>query len=271
LRFPYFAFNPRHVLSARDRVSALCEYSLRRRLPRFRPVVPSARAGYVYRSMVSADSLALGIFSLASLAQCSAAMPELEFCADESISADEARAAFARHGFAVQVWNAEKLDAELAERGKDLHRRFAKAFFWGRKTAFVFGLEDRLPVLYSDFDVLWFQDPWQAFELGKLKGLVAGTDGHRSLDPGILALMSEEHRKQLTETDPTCAGLYAVGADFALPPVVAEYMEKQLSTGTPGYFCEQTLLALTVKLAGQQLPFEDLPTLPQEVTTWRLA
>ena len=35
--------------------------------------------------------------------------------------------------------------------------------------------------------------------------------------------MSEEHRKQLTETDPTCAGLYAVGAGFALPPVVTEY------------------------------------------------
>jgi hypothetical protein len=99
----------------------------------------------------------------------------------------------------------------------------------------------------------------------------SGTDGHRSLDPRILAMMTEEHRKQLTETDPTCAGLYAVGAGFALAPLVTEYMEKQLSTGTPGYFCEQTLLALTVKLAGRQLPFEDLPTLPREETALRPA
>lgn len=210
----------------------------------------------------------MGVYSLASLARCAKAMPRVELCVDESLDASEVRSIFARHGLKVEVLTADDLDAELLNRGQQTLRRFAKAFFWGRKTAFTFGLSGDMPVLYADLDVLWFSDPWAAFELQTLQGVLAGTDCYHSFDDGLLELMSAPHRQVLLGTDPPCAGLYGVGADFRLPEEITSYMEKQLAAGTPGYFCEQTLLALTVKLAGRQLSFAELPTCPEEQTVW---
>ncbi len=266
--FPSYVFNPRHGMTLRDRTAKLCEYVLRRRLPGFRVAAPVARENYIYRSMVSADSLAMGIYSLASLARCAAAMPRVELCVDESLDAGDVQTALSRHGLTVAVLTADDLDAALAKRGEETLRRFAKAFFWGRKTAFTFGLGDSVPVLYADLDVLWLKDPWEALELSKLRGVLAGTDHHHSFDDGLLELMSAPDRQVLLETDPPCAGLYGVGANFKLPEEITIYMEKQLAVGTPGYFCEQTLLALTVKLAGKQLSFAELPTCPAEQTVW---
>ncbi len=255
-------------MTLRDRVAKLCEYVLRRRLPGFRVAVPTAERAYIYRSMISADSLPMGVYSLASLARCSEAMPRIELCVDESLNAVEVKAIFARHGLTVTTLTVPDLDAALTQQGEDTLRSFARAFFWGRKTAFTFGMGAAVPVLYADLDVLWFKDPWAAFGLPKLRGVLAGTDQYHTYDEFILELMSVSHRNALLETDAPCAGLYAVGASFQLPEEITKYVGKQLAAGTPGYFCEQTLLALTVKLAGKQLSFAELPTCPAEQTVW---
>jgi len=267
-RFPLYVLNPQHGMTLRDRVAKLCEYALRRRLSGFKAAVPTAEQTYIYRSMISADSLPMGVYSLASLARCSAGMPRIELCVDESLDAAEVETAFGRHGLTVATLTVADLDAALAERGEESLRHFARAFFWGRKTAFTFGLGSAVPVLYADLDVLWFKDPWEAFELLKLQAVLAGTDQYRTYDERMLEMMSATHRQLLLETDAPCAGLYAVGANFQLPQEITSYMEKQLAVGTPGYFCEQTLLALTVKLAGKQLSFAELPTCPAEQTVW---
>jgi hypothetical protein len=269
VKLPFYIFNPRHGMTLRDRVAKLCEYSLRKKLPGLRVTVPSTRQNYIYRSMASADSLPMGVYSLASLARWSEAVPRIQLCVDESLDAAEVVSTFARHGLTVEVATADSLDAELAKRGEETLRRFAQAFFWGRKMAFTFGLGDSVPVLYADLDVLWFKDPWGAFELPKLRGVLAGTDHYHSFDAGMLELMSGPHRQVLLETDPPCAGLYAVGANFQIPEEITGYIATQLAAGTPGYFCEQTLLALTVKLAGKQLSHAELPTCPEEETVWR--
>ena len=81
--------------------------------------------------------------------------------------------------------------------------------------------------------------------------------------------MAPEHRKLLECPAPPCAGLYVVGPGFHLPAEIFGYIEKQLRLDKPGHFFEQTLLALTVKLAGKQLAFEQLPTCPVEETVFR--
>ncbi len=255
-------------MTLRDRAAKLCEYSLDKRRTGFRVAAPTAEQTYIYRSMISADSLPMGIYSLASLARCSEAMPRIELCVDESLDAPEVESIFARHGFMVTTLTAADLDAALMQQGEESLRRFANAFFWGRKTAFTFGLGAAVPVLYADLDVLWFKDPWHALGLSTLHGVLAGTDCHHSFDGRSLELMSFAHRQVLLETEPPCAGLYAVGANFRLPKEITSYIDKELAVGTPGYFCEQTLLALTVKLAGKQLSFAELPTCPAEQTVW---
>jgi hypothetical protein len=255
-------------MTLRDRAAKLCEYSLEKRRPGLRVAAPAGRQNYIYRSMISADSLPMGVYSLASLARCSDAMPRIELCVDETLDAAEVESMFAHHGLTVTTLTVADLDTALTHRGEEDLRKFARAFFWGRKTAFTFGLGAAVPVVYADLDVLWLEDPWQALELQKLQGVLAGTDHHRSFDEGILELMSVSHRDALLQTDAACAGLYAVGTNFQLPEEVARYIGKQLAAGTPGYFCEQTLLALTVNLAGKQLSFAELPTCPAEQTVW---
>ncbi len=250
-----------------DRISALCKYSLERRLPNLRLQPPAQSGQYIYRSMVSADSLLMGLFSIASLLSCSRQMPRIELCADESITPEKVRQSFAERGITVKVITAADLDVSLAENGQSLLREFAKAFFWGRKTAFTFGYGADRPVLYADLDVLWFEDPWTGIEMATVQAILAGTDQCHTYDPGLLGMLEPKHRELLTNTAPVCAGIYALHPKFRLPGEVEHYIARQLETGKPGHFAEQTVLALTVKLAGRQIPHKRLPTCPPRSTS----
>lgn len=271
MRFPHYILNPMHGMTVRDRVAKYCEYSLLKQFPKFRISPPVTSEDYIYRSLVSANSLAMSIYSLGSLAQCAVAMPRIQLCVDESLDAEEVPSVFARHGLSVEAWDAKRLDAEMESRGEKTLQRFAKAHLFGRKMAFTFGLGDEGSVLYADTDVLWFKDPRTTMGLGSLNSLLAGTDGHHSYDKEVIDRLSQEHRRILLESAPVCAGLYAVGGCFSLPAVTLEYIEIQLAAGQPGYFCEQTLLALTVKLVGLQVAFSELPTCPATKSVWRPA
>lgn len=255
-------------MTIRDRVSVLCKYSLERRLTSLRLNPVDGQEKYIYRSMVSADSLLMGLFSLASLLSCSRQMPRIELCVDESLVPEEVSRFFAGHGLAVEVITASELDDSLAKREQTLLRKFAKSFFWGRKTAFTFGYGADRPVLYADLDVLWFKDPWTGIGMEDISTILAGTDQCHTYDPGLVGILSPTHRELLTSTTPVCAGIYAFHPAFCLPAEANNYITRQLEAGTPGHFCEQTILALTVKLAGQQIPHQRLPTCPPGSTLW---
>jgi len=213
--------------------------------------------------------LTMGILSLASLISCSEGLPRIELCVDESMDPTDVKKSFGVLNIPVHVMTAGDLDAAMGGAGEPLLRAFAKSFFWGRKTAFTFGLKENLPVLYADLDVLWFRDPWTELKLSTISTVLSGTDQHHSFDEDVLSLLTPTHRGLLDGPNPVCAGLYAVGPAFRLPAEILAYIERLLEAGTPGHFCEQTLLALTVKLVGTQYSFERLPTCPVEKSILR--
>jgi hypothetical protein len=121
--------------------------------------------------------------------------------------------------------------------------------------------------------VLWFKDPWQAMNLRDVTTILATTDRGRSYDERLMAILSPEER-QLVDCSPVvCAGLYAVGAGFVLPTETLAVIDKYLEGGEPGYFAEQTVLGVVAHQLGRQLPFDALPSVPQEETilgpAWR--
>ncbi len=252
-----------------DRAADLSRYFLEQRSHRMRLRLPDQQAPYIYRSLVCAGNLKLGLFSFASLAACARRWPRIQLCVDESISAPEVTSFYERHGIMVEMLTPEDLDNRMEANGETVLRRFAKTFFWGRKTAFTFGLREEIPILYCDLDVLWFQDPWEGLGLAAVENLLASEDICFSYNKEFLAMISPAHRDLVVANPPYCAGLYAVAPGYTLPHAVLDYLHVKLESMPPGYFyeaacaIEQTCLGLATKLSGRGIPFNRLPTCPE--------
>ena len=270
MKFPLYVFNPCHGMTLHDRLADLMRYRLEKRLPRLSLAPPAEPARYIYRTMVCAANLNLGLVSFASLAACAKKWPKIEMCVDDSASPDEVKHFYEGHGVPVDVWTPGDLVERLNNNGEVLLRRFAEAFFWGRKTAFTFGIHANVPVLYADLDVLWFQDPWQGLDLPAVDSLLAAEDRAFSYNKEFLIFLSPEHRRLLLDPPPYCAGLYVVAPGFKLPTEVLNYLSAKLNVALPGYLyeevcaIEQTCLGLATKLAGRGFPWKMLPTCPNE-------
>jgi len=270
MNFPYYIFNPLHGMTLHDRFADFLRYRIEKRLPALRITPPTKTAPYIYRTMVCASNLQLGLVSLVSLAACAKSWPAIEMCVDESITAEEVTAFFKKHGLQVRVWNPSDLLDRLDLHGELILKRFAETYFWGRKTAFTFGTHESQPILYSDLDVLWFKDPWSELKLGEMTSLLASVDRYYSYDPDYLNMISSEHRDLLLKSPPYCAGIYAVPPQFSLPKEVLGYLQQSLDTKTPeGYYevscsIEQSSLGLAANLIGKGIPWELLPTCPDQ-------
>ncbi len=269
-KFPWHVFNPGHGMTLHDRLADVLRYRMETHLPHMRLGPPAAPAPYLYRTMVCAGNLTLGLVSLASLAACAKSWPKIEMCVDESVAPEEVQRYYGEHGIPVTVWTPAELFGRLNTHKEALLRRFAEAFFWGRKTAFTFGTHEQIPILYADLDVLWFQDPWQELDLPGVDSLLAAEDIAFSYNKEFLTILSPEHRRLLFQPPPYCAGLYAVAPGFKLPNEVLHYISAKLNLTLPGYLyeetcaIEQTCLGLAAKLAGRGIPWETLPTCPDE-------
>lgn len=262
-------------MTLHDRTADVLRYRIEKRLPRMSLSPPAKPAPYIYRSLVCASNLEMGLVSLASLAACAKAWPKIEMCVDESISADAVRRFYADHGIHVEVWTPFDLMARLNATAEDLLRRFAERYFWGRKSAFTFGTHEKLTILYADLDILWYQDPWTALGLPQVDSLLSAEDSHFSYDKEFIAILSPEHRELLLGRPAYCAGLYAVPPGYRLPEVVLRYLSTKLD-GTPdGYryedtcSIEQACLGLATKLSGHGIPWLTLPTCPNEFPWFR--
>jgi len=269
MKFPHYIFNPFHGMTAHDRLADLLRYRIEKRLPSMIVRVPQSNAPYIYRTMVCAGNLELGLVSLASLAACAKSWPRIEMCVDKSISAVDVQSFYAKHGISVHVWTAQDLLERLDLHGEFLLKRFAETYFWGRKTAFTFGTHETLPILYSDLDVLWFKDPWIELKISDLTTLLAAVDRYYSYDQDYLAMISEEHRELLLNSSPYCAGVYALPPGFRLPEEVLNYIQQSLDTKKPkSYYevncsIEQTSLGLATNLVGSGIPWQLFPTCPE--------
>lgn len=272
MKFPLYIFNPRHGMTFHDRLADFLRYRFEKRLPQLRVSLPSEPAPYIYRTLICSSNLKLGLVSLASLATCAKRWPKIEMCVDESVTPEEVKRFYASHGIPVEVWTPASLIERLNANGDTLLRRFAEAFFWGRKTAFTFGTREALPILYCDLDVLWFQDPWESLVLGGVETLLVAEDVAFCYDPEWLTLLSAEHRKLVLTSPSYCAGLYAVAPRFKLPDEVLHYIAEKLAVTPPGYryektsSVEQASLGLTTKLMGRGIPWVTLPTCPGRST-----
>jgi hypothetical protein len=272
-KFPFYVFNPRHGMTINHRTADFLRYFLEKRLPGLCVKPPAEKAPYIYRTLVCRDNLKMGLISFASLAASAKRWPKIEMLADESVAADDARKFFGQHGISVEVWTPARLIGHMNDNGEKLFRRFAEAFFWGRKTAFTFAVRQDVPILYADLDILWFKDPWEGLDLGSINCLLAAEDRFFTYNKGFMPLLSPEHQRLLLSGAPHCAGLYAVPPQFRLPDEVLHYISTKLDVTPPGYHyeemaaIEQTCLGLATKLKGRGIPWEILPTCPDE--SWR--
>ena len=272
MKFPHHVFNPFHGMTFAHRTSDFLRYLLERRLPRLHLKLPTESAPYIYRTLVCEANLKMGLLSLASLAACANKWPRIEMCVDESVSPDEVKRFYGGHGVPVVVWTPADLMERMNANGEALLRRFAETFFWGRKTAFTFGTHETVPILYADLDVLWFQDPWLGLDLECVETLLASEDIAFSYNKEFITILSPKHREQLLSRPSYCAGLYAVAPGFKLPDEVLNYISIRLKTVPPRYYyehtcaIEQTCLGLATKLKGRGIPYDRLPTCPDDST-----
>jgi hypothetical protein len=258
------------------RTADFLRYRIEKRLPHLRLTPPTGAAPYIYRTLACSNNLKLGLVSLASLAACAKRWPKIEMCVDESVSPAEVKRFYEAHGVSVEVWTPADIIERMTANGETVLRRFAEAFFWGRKTAFTFGTRENVPILYTDLDVLWFQDPWEGLELGGVASLLASEDKYFSYNKDFLPLLTPEHRALLLSRPAHCAGVYAVAPGFKLPDEVLHYISAKLAVAPPGYCyedtcaIEQTCLGLAAKLSGRGIPWESLPSCPDE-SLWQPA
>lgn len=269
-KFPLYVFNPRHGMTINHRVADFLRYRIEKHLPRFCLKPPDEAAPYVYRTLVCRDNLKLGLVSLASLAASAKRWPKIEMLLDETVSEDEVKQFYGRHGISVETWTPERLVGHLSAQNETLFQRFAEAFFWGRKTAFTFAVREEAPILYADQDILWFKDPYETLNLGGIHSLLASEDCCFSYNKEFASFLSSNHRDLLYSGAPYCAGLYAVPPRFKLPDEVLHYISAKLDATPSGYHyedvcaVEQSCLGLAVKLKGQGIPSGILPTCPGE-------
>jgi hypothetical protein len=269
-KFPLYVFNPRHGMTLPHRTADLSRYFLEKRILRLRVEPPAQQAAYIYRTLVCEGNLKLGLLSFASLAACAKRWPKIEMLVDESISPNEVRDFYEQHGISVDVWTPARLLEHLNDDGRTVLRRFAEIFFWGRKTAFTFAVHEKVPILYADLDILWFQDPWKGLNLAEMDQLLASEDRVFSYNKEFLPLLSVEYREMLFTGAPYCAGLYAVPPGFQLPEEILGYISQRLDMVSHGYCyeescaIEQTCLGLAAKLKGRGIPWNRLPTCPDD-------
>jgi hypothetical protein len=272
MKFPHYVFNPLHGMTLHDRTADFLRYFLERHLARLHLTLPTEPAPYIYRTLVCEANIKMGLLSLASLAACAKKWPKIEMCVDESASPDEVKRFYGGHGIPVDVWTPADVIRRMNANGEALLRRFAETFFWGRKTAFTFGIHEKVPILYADLDILWFQDPWQGLDLQSVDTLLAAEDIGFSYNKVFMTILSPEHRELLLSRPSYCAGLYAVAPGFKLPEEVLHYISARLDAVPPGYYyedtcaIEQTCLGLATKLKGCGIPYDILPTCPDDST-----
>ncbi len=262
-KFPFYVLNPFHGMTLPDRVADVCRFRLVSQLEKFTGRSADSEPRYILRTLVSRGTLQCGLLSLCSLVRCAGCVPRIEMLADESISPEEVRAFFQNRGFTVTVYAYDEIAGMVTGENQQLLREFANAFFWGKKMAFTFGLRGNLPILYSDLDVLWKRDPWDIFEMGKLDNIFGIENPTYGYDKAFMQMLSPSDLELIKTERPVCAGVYAKSAHFELSDSVAGYIERQLENGEPGYYFEQSVLALEVVLSGKTLPYSALPTCPK--------
>lgn len=257
--FPRHVMDPRHGMSLADRVADVCRWAVLRRAGRPsaqpQPLAPVA----VCRALISSRSLPEALVSLPALAALGEPLA-FELCCDDTIEPPRVQHLLSSRGIQADITSRKAFLDACGKSGATTAEAFGRAFIWGTKFSFAVLRPSSLPVLYMDNDILWFRPAVASLGLQNLQDIVAVTDAFNSYDPAFLSWMEPEDAELLRRNEPVCAGLFALPAGYQLPPWAERYILKQLEAGEPGYFFEQTLIALLALRGAGTIPYRDLPT-----------
>lgn len=257
--FPRHVIDPRHGMSLADRVADVCRWAILRR--KGRPSLPpQARPPVaVCRALVSSRSLPEALVSLPALAALGDPLA-FELCCDDTIEPPSVQRLLASRGIHADITSRKAFLDACGKSGAAIAEAFGRSFIWGTKFSFAILRPSSLPVLYMDNDVLWFRPAVESLGLQNLHDLLAVTDAVSSYDPTFLSWMEPDDAELLRRSPPVCAGIFALPAGYQLPSWAERYIQKQLDIGEPGYFFEQTLIALLALKGAGTVPYGDLPT-----------
>lgn len=251
--------DPRHGMSLADRMADVCRWAVLRRKSRCGPERGGADPVAVCRTLISSRSLPEALVSLPTLARLGEPLM-FEVCCDHSLDPSSVRSLLTQRGIRAQVISRNEFLEECRKSGAETAEAFGRAFIWGTKFSFAVLRPSSLPVLYMDNDVLWFRPATESLGLMARTGLVAVSDLGASYDPEFLSWMDPADAEMLRRSGPVCAGIFALPAAYQLPPWAESYIRSQLDRGEPGYFFEQTLIALLALRQEGTVPYADLPT-----------
>lgn len=257
--FPRHVIDPRHGMSLDDRVADVCRWATLRRKQKASPPQQARAPVAVCRTLISSRSLPEALVSLPALAALGEPLA-FDLCCDDSLEPASLQHQLATRGIHAEVTSRKAFLDACGNSGASTAEAFGRSFIWGTKFSFAVLRPSSLPVLYMDNDVLWFRPAVGSLGLRDLRDLLAVTDVARSYDPGFLSWMEQDDAALLGRSQPVCAGIFAIPAGYQLPPWAERYILAQLKIGEPGYFFEQTLIALLALKGAGTVPYDDLPT-----------
>ena len=257
--FPRHVMDPRHGMSLADRVADVCRWAMLRRKGKASPPQQARAPVAVCRTLISSRSLPEALVSLPALAALGEPLA-FDLCCDDSLEPASLQRLLATRGIHAEVTSRKAFLDACAKSGAATAEAFGRSFIWGTKFSFAVLRPSSLPVLYMDNDVLWFRPAVGSLGLQNLRDLLAVTDVASSYDPAFLSRMEPDDAELLGRSHPVCAGIFAFPAGYQLPPWAERYILKQLEIGEPGYFFEQTLIALLALKGAGTVPYDDLPT-----------
>jgi hypothetical protein len=257
--FPRHVIDPRHGMSLADRVADVCRWAILRCRVRLSPTTHVRAPVAVCRALISSRSLPEALVSLPALAALGDPLA-FELCCDDSIEPHCVQRLLAARGIHAEVTSRKDFLDACGNSGAATAEAFGRSFIWGTKFSFAVLRPSSLPVLYMDNDVLWFRPAVGSLGLKNLRDVLAVTDVAISYDPGFLSWMAPDDAALLGRSQPVCAGIFAIPAGYQLPPWAERYILHQLKIGEPGYFFEQTLIALLALKGAGTVPYDDLPT-----------
>lgn len=195
--------------------------------------------GLVLLSMTGARHLEYLAESLHSLCLTWSQIPAVKIVSDGSVDAAEIRNALGFYPSPVKVEMFADLQSRIAGRYGDSLARYAARHVLGRKLTVVLAHSlEPVPHLWSDADILWFQEPSaETLKKAKAMGLATTPDICASYDPGMVGL-----RPAL----PALPYFFNSGLVLTSRPVENSLAFDDLlksAADKPHHFSEQTILA----------------------------
>jgi len=197
------------------------------------------RDDFVLLSMTGARHLEYLVESLHSLCLSWSSVPQVKIVTDGSVSKEAVVGALGFYPAPVVVETFVSVATRFSEQGGAKLLQFAKRHVLGRKLLVILAHSyDAKPHLWSDADILWFNDlPSDSVQAAITTGLALSSDIYPSYDGGML-----EFRPLLNSPPYYNSGLVMV-ANLTASSIGDIQDLLSLACDQPGHFSEQTILA----------------------------